>query len=92
MSLVFFVFTLLIYITHITWYVDPETGERLQMTIKMFENMTHSLVAYGLGICYSSLFYREVMGQCSRGIVIGGELIGKMDRTTEEDRHIDNNL
>ena len=92
MSLVFLVFTLFIYITHITWNVDPETGEKLLMTIKMFENMTHSVIGYGTGICYASLFYREVTGSCSRGLVIGGELIGKLDRTTEEDRHIDTNF
>jgi len=62
LSLVFLIFNLFIYFTHMTWNVDSETGEKMLMTIKMFENMTHSIIGYSLGICFASLFYREITG------------------------------
>lgn len=50
--------------------------------------MIHAILGYGVGVCFSALFYREAAGQSAKGLLAGEELIGKFS----EDRVLDINL
>ena len=60
-SLVIFVFSLIIYLTHASWDISEKTGERVEMTPKIYINMIHSVTGYCLGVCFSALFTEKLI-------------------------------
>jgi len=46
--------------------------------------MAHAISAFGVGICFACLFYREAAGQSAKGVLVGEEFIGKLSYNPEE--------
>lgn len=79
LSLMFLTLSSVFYANHNLWNRDGETGEYLPLTPKMYQNLVHSVLGFGVGICFAALYYREAAGQSARGILVGEELYGKSD-------------
>ena len=67
------------------FFVKKNKGE---MTKEQYVGMMHALLGFGVGVCFSALFYREATGQASRGIIAGEELIGKVIGSSRDDEQI----
>jgi hypothetical protein len=46
--------------------------------------MAHALCAFGVGITYACMFYREAAGQSAKGVLVGEEIIGRVGYDPEE--------
>ena len=60
-AVIIFTLSTFFIIVHKNWNVDGEDG-REHMEKTHYLHLVHSILGFGVGICFSSLYYRETAG------------------------------